>query len=262
MSLIPKEIEGHYLQVKESERLTDPRGELERLRTQAILARSLPRPPAAVFDVGRCRRSLRFPAGQARIPGALDRSGEPSFTASESLCGHLRHQPGLHPIGPRSPLGCSRWNCRCSSSAGAVVPFGRVCRPSASAAGSFPHPQGARGPIGGRGVPIRVADRRAVEWFFGGDADFRKIVAADLASGQHRNPANHPQYFTTAYFHRPEDLAERLGRSDSAAESVGVFCLKLSESLQCKAPVPISWPWPTALLDNTIRAKSWIGRAR
>src|SRR4029077_2335838 len=39
------------------------------------------------------------------------------------------------------------------------------------------------------------------------DAEFRRIVAADLASGQHRNPKNHPAYFTTAYFHRPEDLA-------------------------------------------------------
>jgi hypothetical protein len=39
------------------------------------------------------------------------------------------------------------------------------------------------------------------------DAEFRNIVAADLASGQHRNPMNQPAYFTTAYFHRPEDLA-------------------------------------------------------
>ena len=39
------------------------------------------------------------------------------------------------------------------------------------------------------------------------DATFRKIIAGDLASGQHRNPANHPAYFTTAYFHRPEELA-------------------------------------------------------
>ena len=46
MSLIPKEIEEHYLQSKESERLSGERGELERLRTQAILARNLPPAPA------------------------------------------------------------------------------------------------------------------------------------------------------------------------------------------------------------------------
>jgi len=40
------------------------------------------------------------------------------------------------------------------------------------------------------------------------DPEFRKIVAADLASGQHRNPWNHPAYFTTAYFHRAAELAD------------------------------------------------------
>jgi hypothetical protein len=37
--------------------------------------------------------------------------------------------------------------------------------------------------------------------------EFRKIVAADLAPGQHRNPTSQATYFTTAYFHRPEELA-------------------------------------------------------
>jgi SAM-dependent methyltransferase len=39
------------------------------------------------------------------------------------------------------------------------------------------------------------------------DSDFRKIVASDLATGQHRNPTNQTAYFTTAYFHHPEELA-------------------------------------------------------
>jgi hypothetical protein len=37
------------------------------------------------------------------------------------------------------------------------------------------------------------------------DAEFRKIVAADLNCGLHCNPTNEPAYFTTAYFHRPEE---------------------------------------------------------
>lgn len=39
------------------------------------------------------------------------------------------------------------------------------------------------------------------------DAEFRKIVEADLAHGLHRNHTNHAEYFTTAYFHRPEEFA-------------------------------------------------------
>jgi 2-polyprenyl-3-methyl-5-hydroxy-6-metoxy-1,4-benzoquinol methylase len=38
------------------------------------------------------------------------------------------------------------------------------------------------------------------------DAEFRHMVETDLADGQHRNPGQHPGWFTTAYFHRPEEL--------------------------------------------------------
>ena len=39
------------------------------------------------------------------------------------------------------------------------------------------------------------------------DPTFASIVADDLRDGRHRNPTGHPEYFTTAYFHRPEELA-------------------------------------------------------
>jgi ubiquinone/menaquinone biosynthesis C-methylase UbiE len=38
------------------------------------------------------------------------------------------------------------------------------------------------------------------------DPAFQKIVDRDLLEGQHRNPTNHPHYFTTAFFHHPEEL--------------------------------------------------------
>jgi hypothetical protein len=31
-------------------------------------------------------------------------------------------------------------------------------------------------------------------------------VRRDLTDGQHRNPTNHPAYFSTAFFHHPDDL--------------------------------------------------------
>ncbi len=48
------------------------------------------------------------------------------------------------------------------------------------------------------------------------DSDFRKIVANDLATGQHRNPTNQTAYFTTAYFHRPEELAAEVREASFA----------------------------------------------
>jgi ubiquinone/menaquinone biosynthesis C-methylase UbiE len=42
------------------------------------------------------------------------------------------------------------------------------------------------------------------------DPVFREIVRTDLATGQHRNPAHHPGYFTTAYFHQPAELRQEV----------------------------------------------------
>src|SRR5260370_30854499 len=61
MSLILKEIESHYLESRERERLSADRGELERLRTEAILARPLPPPPAPVVDAGGAAGASGFP---------------------------------------------------------------------------------------------------------------------------------------------------------------------------------------------------------
>ena len=38
------------------------------------------------------------------------------------------------------------------------------------------------------------------------DPAFMKIVKRDLKNGQHRNPRNVPEYFTTAFFHHPDEL--------------------------------------------------------
>jgi hypothetical protein len=56
------------------------------------------------------------------------------------------------------------------------------------------------------------------------DPTFRDIVAADLATGQHRNPTNNPAYFTTAYFHRPEDLVREV--SEAGLEDVRVLAIE------------------------------------
>ena len=38
------------------------------------------------------------------------------------------------------------------------------------------------------------------------DQAFLRIMSMDLKTGQHRNPTALPEYFTTAYFHKPEEL--------------------------------------------------------
>ena len=62
--MIPKEVEAHYLGVRESERLLGAQGELEWLRTLEILARALPPVPALIFDIGGAAGAYAFPLSE------------------------------------------------------------------------------------------------------------------------------------------------------------------------------------------------------
>lgn len=55
------------------------------------------------------------------------------------------------------------------------------------------------------------------------DPTFAEIVAGDLATGQHRNTSGNPDWFTTAYFHHPDQLraeCEQAGLVVTAVMSV------------------------------------------
>lgn len=59
--MIPEEIDRHYRQGTEATRLFSGHGELERVRTQSILAPYLPPAPAVIFDVGGAAGVYAFP---------------------------------------------------------------------------------------------------------------------------------------------------------------------------------------------------------
>jgi ubiquinone/menaquinone biosynthesis C-methylase UbiE len=52
------------------------------------------------------------------------------------------------------------------------------------------------------------------------DPAFAQIVARDLDEGQHRNPNDRPNYFTTAFFHHPQDLAQEVAEAGLALETL------------------------------------------
>jgi SAM-dependent methyltransferase len=53
------------------------------------------------------------------------------------------------------------------------------------------------------------------------DAAFSSIVEQDLRTGQHRNPTGRADYFTTAYFHHPDELAVEVNAA--GLDLAGVF---------------------------------------
>ncbi|WP_211225455.1 class I SAM-dependent methyltransferase [Amycolatopsis nigrescens] len=80
------------------------------------------------------------------------------------------------------------------------------------------------------------------------DPDFRRIVAADLVDGQHRNEAENPRWFTTAYFHQPEEL-----RGECADAGLEVLEVVGVEGIACWLPqLADRWETPdgrAAILD-------------
>lgn len=52
------------------------------------------------------------------------------------------------------------------------------------------------------------------------DPEFEEIVERDVVDGQHRNPSGRPGWFTTAYFHLPQELAEETTEAGLSVEAL------------------------------------------
>jgi SAM-dependent methyltransferase len=202
------DIAAFYAQGLERDRLAAGQGALELARTRLVLERYLPSPPAVIADVG---------------------GGPGRYAIWLADCGydvHLVDPILLHIEQARADSGARAGRALASAEVGdaralrlpdasadavlllgplyhlperadrllALSEAGRVCRPG--------------------GVIIAAAISRfasTLDGLRGGyleDPAFASVVAGDLSDGRHRNPTRNPAYFTTAYFHRPEELAE------------------------------------------------------
>lgn len=223
MGLIPEEIERHYRETPEWQRLSGSRqGQLEQLRTQAILARHLPRAPATIFDVGGAAGVYAFPLAQQGYQVHLIDPVELHLQQARS------HAADSGIALASIARGDARQIEAPSSCADAVLLLGPLYH-LVQHADRLQALREMRRILKAGGVLFAAAISRFASLLDGlttgkfRDAKFREIITADLASGQHRNPTNHPAYFTSAYFHRPQELAAEIqeaGFSDVKVLSV------------------------------------------
>lgn len=200
------EIEGYYSRGWEEQRLSGGQGELERLRTQAILARELPAAPAVVFDIGGGAGVYSFPLAEQGYQVHLI---DPVELHLEQARAHAAAS-GIRLAS--IALGDARKLDIPAGSADAILLLGPLYHLTEAADRQRALGEAFRilkpsGVLLAAGISRFASLIDGLKWGFFADGEFRKVVAADLASGQHRNPVNHPAYFTTAYFHRPEELA-------------------------------------------------------
>lgn len=220
---LPSEMFDHYEHVQESRRLFGGAGELERVRTQDILSRYLPAPPATVFDIGGAAGVHALWLAQqgyaVHLFDPVPRHVEQALAASSDQA--------EYPLASCS-IGDARNIDRPDASADAILLFGplyhlidrddrlralqeahRLLRP------------------GGRLFAATVSrfaslidglSRNLVS-----DPVFVQILAQDLRNGQHRNPTDHPEYFTTTFFHHPDELRQEMAAAGFQVERlVGV----------------------------------------
>jgi SAM-dependent methyltransferase len=199
------EIAAYYERGKEQGRLSDW-GRLECLRTRELLARFLPAPPATVLDVGGA-------AGAYALPLAA-RGYEVHLVDPVAL--HVEQARAASAAQPEMPLasavvGDARALPVDDDSADVVLLLGPLYHLT-DAADRSRALQEARRALRPGALLVAAAITRFASTFDGVargfllEPGFEAIVERDLADGQHRNPDGHPGWFTTAYFHRPDEL--------------------------------------------------------
>lgn len=204
------DIVAHYQEGREQERLSAGVGQLEYVRTQELLRRFLPASPATVLDIGGGTGVYAF------------------WLASLGYSVHLVDAMPLHiaqaqeiALQPRMPslasmsVGDALHLDHAAGSADAVLLMGPLYHLT-EREDRIRALQEAFRTLRPGGVVCAVGISRfasALDGLYRGfllDPEFEPIVTEDLVSGQHRNPHHHPHYFTTAFFHHPDQLKEEV----------------------------------------------------
>ena len=219
-TLLAPEVVAHYAGGYEEHRLTARTDQIELHRTQALLARYLPPAPAIIYDVGGGAGVHALWLAQrgytVHLVDALPLHVDQARAASE-------RQPGA-PLASIA-LGDARHLDRPDNSVDAVLLLGPlyhlIARQDRLAALGE-----ARRVVRPGGVILAVGISRyatTLDCLYRGllaDPIAAAITEQDRRDGQHRNPTNHPDYFTTVFLHHPDDLRAEVAAAGLACEAL------------------------------------------
>jgi ubiquinone/menaquinone biosynthesis C-methylase UbiE len=195
---------AHYAEGREATRLQ--RNPLELVRTQELLARHLPPPPATILDVG---------GGTGVYAVWLAANGYDVHLVDASPL-HVEEARQASIAQPDHPLrsayvGDARALDQPSGSVDAVLLLGPLYHLT-ERSDRLRALREANRVVGPGGLVFAVGISRFASLLDGlqnnllDDPAFRSIVERDLKDGQHRPPPDRSEYFTTAYFHHPDEL--------------------------------------------------------
>jgi len=198
-------IADFYQQAPEENRLEEGSSLLEALRTRELIQRYAPPAPATVIDIGGAAGaySLRL-ADAGYTVHLLD--AVPRLVAEARRRSATRSRPLAS-----CDVGDARTTKFADDTADIVLLLGPLYHLITTADRTAALVEAARVlKPGGRLFAAAISrwasalDGLTRDLFR--DPEFAPIVDRDVREGQHRNPTGRLDYFTTAYFHRPEDL--------------------------------------------------------
>jgi ubiquinone/menaquinone biosynthesis C-methylase UbiE len=199
------EIRRFYEAGQEAGRLEDPISRWEKVRTLDLLRRFLPPAPAVVLDIGGAAGAYAFPL--AEMGYIVDLIDPVSLHVEQA-----RQRAATQERVPRKfQVGDARAIPYEDEAADAVLFFGPLYHLT-NAADRLQAIREAYRVLRGGGVLMAVAISRFASAFDGVargficDPRFVQIMEEDLKTGQHRNNTGNFGYFTTAFFHHPEEF--------------------------------------------------------
>jgi ubiquinone/menaquinone biosynthesis C-methylase UbiE len=207
---LSREIREHYDLAQEQSRLSAHGGQLEFYRTQEIISRHLRKKRVVILDIG---------GGPGRYACWLAKLGH-FVHLVDPVPLHVEQARAASQSQPRRALasatvGDARKLNFADNSAGVVLLLGPLYHlvkrsdrvKSLSEAYRVVKPGG----LLFAAVISRFASvHDGLLQDFVRDRKFFRIVQRDLKNGQHRNPTNNPRYFTTAFFHHPDELTSEV----------------------------------------------------
>jgi ubiquinone/menaquinone biosynthesis C-methylase UbiE len=209
----------YYHQAAEEDRLEQGPFLLEALRTRELIQRYAPPAPATVVDIGGAAGAYALWLAEAGYTVHL-------LDAVPRLVAEARRRSATR---PRPLASCEVGDARATNFADAMAEAVLLLGPlyhlttTADRARALSEASRVLKPGGhlfaaaisrwASALDGLVRDRLQ-------DPQFAAIVEVDVREGQHRNPTRLLEYFTTAYFHRPEDLGAEVRDAGFLLEGV------------------------------------------
>ena len=194
----------YYRQAPEEDRLTQGPFLLESLRTRELIDRFAPPPPGVVLDIGGAAGAYSYWMAERGYTVHL-------LDASPRLITEARRRatPGASLASSR--VGDARTLPFADGTADILLLLGPLYHLTDQADRALALAE-ARRVLKPGGMLFAAAISRWASALDGlarnllGDPEFAAIVRRDIDEGQHRNPTGRLDYFTTAYFHRPDQI--------------------------------------------------------